>query len=353
MRYARAADPFDYRMPIPLYLIAPALLRQPSEALAGTRSMATLAAFAPAAPVVEANGLEAAVLRTLCNRSGTPIAPIIALGAGIDIDADYIMAADPVHLVADRDDVGLTQRVDDLSVDEASTLADLLNAHFAPDGLRFVAARPDAWFVRLPRAFDVATTPVDAVRGRGIYPFLPQGRDGAALRRWQNEIQMLLYEHPMNAAREARNATPVTGFWLWGGGSREQPADAPLIDAFAPNVRLADLLRGLARLGGGTFETLVDGDTLERIAGTVRTGTSNAPLVVALPAIGDVAALRAFDMQWLTPALDLLAGHAITSLNVIADGGDGAAAWHAPAPSWWQRLVHAGRGKPFVAPSAT
>ena len=351
MRYARAADSFDYRMPIPLYLIAPGLLRQPNEALAGMRSMAALAAFATA-PLVEENGLEAAVLRILCNRSDMPIAPIMALGADVDIGADYILAADPVHLIADRADVGLAQRVDDLAVDEASALADMLNAHFAADGLRFVTTRPDAWFARLPRAIDAATTPVDAVRGHGIYPFLPHGHDAVTLRGWQNEIQMLLHEHPVNAAREARNAIAVTGFWLWGGGAREQLGDAPVIDVVAAADRPADLLHGLARLGGGTFESLAIGETLRRIVDT-RTRTSDVALVAALPAIGDVAALRAFDMQWLGPALELLSGHTIASLHVVADGNDGAAAWHASAPSWWQRLTRGRRAPPFVAPSAT
>ena len=67
-------------MPIPLHLIAPALLRQSSEALARSHSMATLSAFA-LPPQNEANGLEVAILRLLMKRGETPIAPIMAIGA--------------------------------------------------------------------------------------------------------------------------------------------------------------------------------------------------------------------------------------------------------------------------------
>ena len=33
-----------------------------------------------------------------------------------------------------------------------------------------------------------------------------------------NELQMLLFEHPVNQAREARGELTVNSLWLWGGG---------------------------------------------------------------------------------------------------------------------------------------
>jgi hypothetical protein len=45
---------------------------------------------------------------------------------------------------------------------------------------------------------------------------MPAGRDGARIRSLMNEIQMLLYEHPVNLRRERARQLPINGWWLWG-----------------------------------------------------------------------------------------------------------------------------------------
>jgi hypothetical protein len=47
------------------------------------------------------------------------------------------------------------------------------------------------------------------------------------VRRLQSEVQMLLYVHPLNDARESRGAMSVNSFWLSGTGPT-QPADKAL-----------------------------------------------------------------------------------------------------------------------------
>ncbi len=92
------------------------------------------AALAPHYGVVRGNGLAA---------RGDPDQAL-----GVDPGDAYWVAADPVTLVAGRDDVHLAGMVRDLGADEAARLTATLNAHFAADGMAFVAPRPDAWFVR-------------------------------------------------------------------------------------------------------------------------------------------------------------------------------------------------------------
>ena len=57
--------------------------------------------------------------------------------------------------------------------------------------------------------------------GRNVDRWLPEGRPARLLRRLQNEVQMLLYSHPLNDAREAQGALPVNSFWLSGCGRRQ------------------------------------------------------------------------------------------------------------------------------------
>jgi hypothetical protein len=62
---------------------------------------------------------------------------------------------------------------------------------------------------------------------------MPRSAEAAPLRRLQNEMQMLLYTHPVNDARAARGVLPVNSFWLSGTGALppqyNSTAPAPLV----------------------------------------------------------------------------------------------------------------------------
>jgi hypothetical protein len=52
---------------------------------------------------------------------------------------------------------------------------------------------------------------------------MPRQAQAQPLRRLQNEMQMLLYTHPVNDARAARKLLPINSFWISGTGTL--PAD--------------------------------------------------------------------------------------------------------------------------------
>ena len=58
--------------------------------------------------------------------------------------------------------------------------------------------------------------------GRNIDLWMPTHPQARLLRRLQNEVQMLLYQHPLNDERVGLGALPVNSFWLSGCG-RAQP----------------------------------------------------------------------------------------------------------------------------------
>jgi len=335
-----------------LILVAPGLLAQPQPALAAASSLATLAQLASTAHTY-GNGIAAALLDALEAPPQTPVAPLAALGANFDAGGDYVIAADPVLLAADRDDLVLVQRVDDLSAAEATTFITLLNRHFDTDGLEFVAARPDAWFARCARPPAVTTTPFDAARLHGIFPFLPQGEEAGLWQRWQNEIGMLLHQHPINEAREAAGCTPVTGIWFSGGG-RLADADAlPSVIVHAADGRIGDLARGIARHGGGTAHPLAPDDTLARLLCAVepRAVDSQQPRIVIADAIRQDDGPAAFATSWLTPALDLLGRKRVARVTLIADGHGAAARWTAGPPTFWQRISARAQRRAFAVPA--
>ncbi|OGT18351.1 MAG: hypothetical protein A2342_03015 [Gallionellales bacterium RIFOXYB12_FULL_54_9] len=125
------------------------------------------------------------------------------------------MRADPVHLRLQREQLVLLPDVA-VSAADAMQLCASLNEHFAGEGLTFFAPHPQRWYVKLERSPDMVTVPMSLAAGRNIHGFLPAGPESGRWHQLFNEIQMLLFAHPLNEAREARGELPVNSVWFWG-----------------------------------------------------------------------------------------------------------------------------------------
>jgi len=132
---------------------------------------------------------------------------------------------------------------------DASTDQLLFNSmapFFAEDGLTLHRDLPGRWLVHAPLLADVTTASLDRVVGRNIDPWLVGGESpsGAAtlLRRLQNEMQMLLYTHAVNAER----AVSINSFWLHGTGALPTtPAHEPVPVKVANSLRDSALQQDL------------------------------------------------------------------------------------------------------------
>jgi hypothetical protein len=178
----------------------------------------------PLETLAAAFGVTAAPARDL------PSAALCLLAEAPDLaGAGYWYHADPVHLRADRDRLmlfaGPTLAVRE---DEARSLVCAFNDHFEADGLSLVAPVPQRWYLRVQGdAPDLCTSPLHRVQGRSVDPYLPTGPDASAWVRWQNEAQMLFFQHPANQARAAAGRPTLGGVWTWGGGGLSAVASAP------------------------------------------------------------------------------------------------------------------------------
>jgi hypothetical protein len=333
-----------------LALLVPGMLAITAERLAAMRALERLAFYA-APPRTEPRGMAAALFALLGLAADTPVAPLAMLGAGGDPRDDHVLCADPVHLAADRDTVLLVQRVDDVCADDRARIVQMLDSHFAGDGLRFEALRPDAWFARCRDAPDVQMTPLDAALRRPLFTHLPAGADARRWRTWQNEVQMLLHEHPVNAEREAHGQPTVNGLWFWGGGALRDVRDTPVgFVAAAAAGALGDLARGLAQHCGSTARQLHDGDDLAHALETSRARHSASEYAVVVPP--SKLPPQRLESEWLAPALARLARGDDDALHLIADGNGGASTWSAARPTWWRRIAARAAHRRFDVPHA-
>lgn len=222
------------------------------------------------------SGLPATTLEVfLCAEfAASSVAPVRATADGLDAEQGFWMCADPVNLQLQQSQVLLQPNVP-CDAAEAAALCFTLNEHFKQDGLSFFAPHPQRWYVHSDTTYSVALTPLRVATGRDVKPFQAQGADALVWKRLANEIQMLLHDHPVNVAREARGLPAINSVWLWGaghktplhtaldavGGDDALSADFARVAGIPLAASLADMLNGQGQ--NGLWLSTALGDALQ------------------------------------------------------------------------------------------
>ena len=130
---------------------------------------------------------------------------------------------------------------------ESKELMGAMAGFFVEDGITLHYASPTGWRAEGEVFRGLPSASLDRVRGRSLDIWMPEGEQGRPLRRLQSEMQMLLYTHPVNDAREARGLAPVNAFWVsgtgaWPEGARSGmfPADLHMPQHLSPAALRAD-----------------------------------------------------------------------------------------------------------------
>ena len=161
-----------------------------------------------------------------------PWAARLAQADGVDVGELAWGLLTPAHWHLGTDQVSLLDP-DDLMLDAADSRAlfDAVQPLFVDDGTLAVWCAPLRWYLAHESLAHLPCASLDRVIGRNVDAWLGSDPQARRLRRLQSEVQMLLYTHPVNAAREARGLLPVNSFWLSGCGVRQdEAAPAPRVD---------------------------------------------------------------------------------------------------------------------------
>ncbi len=134
----------------------------------------------------------------------------------------------PCHWLMGREHATLTDpSALGLSDADAGALMAAMQVYFEADGIRLHHVAPQRWLAEGDVFKDIPTASLDRVLGRNVDPWLPAGSTGQTLRRLQNEMQMLLYTHPINDARSAQRQLPVNSIWFSGTGDLPERGRRP------------------------------------------------------------------------------------------------------------------------------
>ena len=247
--------------------------------------------------------------------SSIPAGALTAHAHGLNPGADLWLRADPIHLRAGRDHVLLMpSQAFSISAAEAEGLAAALTPWLAGK-FALHAVRSDQWCLRIEGQgqSEASTKPPIDLAGANIDPHLPPKQWHPLL----TELQMALYEHPANTAREQRGEPVINSVWLWGAGKLPSAASGPWQSVSADDP----VALGLGRLAGMRHRAPGAGavDWLERAPEDGR------HLVVldslrGAHALGDLDALakRLQDLEsnWFAPLLAALKSGRIGMLTI-------------------------------------
>ena len=135
-----------------------------------------------------------------------------------------------------------------LSDDESQQLLQAMQPFLQEDGLQVTWHSALAWHAQGDMLAEMPTASLDRVIGQNVKPWMPDSPSAhhaaRPLQRLQSEMQMLLYNHPVNDAREARRQHTVNAFWLHGAGTLLAGSGALVQPVVMPDALRAGALRG-------------------------------------------------------------------------------------------------------------
>jgi hypothetical protein len=190
-----------------------------------------------------------------------PAGPCVLAATGGDAQSAGLWAvAHPVHLATAIDHLRMAPtHTLAIAPDEAAALHATVQAHLASLGFGLRQEVPDLWSLSCDNTLECDTFEPADVIGRNVRAFMPRGRDGQAVCRLMNEIQMLLHEHPVNELRSRDGRPAINSLWLWGFGRAEPAPAKPLPPLVADDAWLRGLWarHGVAACGGDALEAFM------------------------------------------------------------------------------------------------
>ena len=229
--------------------------------------------------------------RALARALALPHADGLVPWAALQADRDGIAVGDgawaqlsPVHWRVGRDHITLADpRALELDETDSRAAFEAVRDLFESIGYRMAWGAPLRWYAGHDSFATLPSASIDRVIGRNVDLWLQARPEARPIRRLQNEVQMLLYTHPLNDAREARGQLTLNSFWLSGCGRLSVPqGDAPTVDGTLRAAALADDWADWA----AAWQALDAGPVAELLA-SARRGTA-----VALTLCGERSAQR-------------------------------------------------------------
>jgi hypothetical protein len=166
--------------------------------------------------------------------------------AGRDAEGAAWARITPCHWRVATDHISMGHPQDlQLDAQDSEALLAAMRPFFEQDGITLEYDAPTLWLARGEVFRGLATASLDRVVGRTIDDWMPRAEAAKTVRRLQQEMQMLLYTHPINEERLRGGLLPVNSFWVSGTGALPDPYLQPP----TAGLQITHYLRDAALMG--------------------------------------------------------------------------------------------------------
>jgi hypothetical protein len=125
----------------------------------------------------------------------------------------------PVHWLVGNQHISLLDPAHlHLSAENSHHLFQAMRPLFEREGWQVAWGAPTRWYAAHESLEQLPCACIDRAIGRNIDAWVPTHAQAQDFRRIQNEVQMMLYRHPINDERAQKGALPINSIWLSGCG---------------------------------------------------------------------------------------------------------------------------------------
>jgi hypothetical protein len=232
-----------------------------------------------------------------------------AAGVRSDPGCGYWLAT-PVHFLAGLDTLRLHPAgLLDTTLEEQCALSADFEQVFQGSGWMLRVTERRELLLEGPPAEGISCLDPARFLGRPVREGVPQGVGAPALRRLMSEIEMWLHEHPLNELRIAVGKLPISGLWLWGGGSAIAAAPRALPPLFGTDLAIESLWR----LAGAPRQPLP-----ARFSALTDPG-AGAVVIAEVPSGIGAEVLQQIERDWIAPLLTYALSGATAATLLCAD----------------------------------
>ncbi len=162
--------------------------------------------------------------------SAGSLAQSYAKKLNISTEFSSFLMVEPTHLRTDRDRLLIAEaELLQLNTEEAEIIINAVNHHFSGE-LKLYLLEDDLWLLGTNLDLeDLISYPIIDIVGENIDDFLPLGKSRLQLHKILNEIQMLLFNLPINQQRQDDGLMQVNSVWFWNKQKPDLDAAAQLV----------------------------------------------------------------------------------------------------------------------------
>lgn len=200
-----------------------------------------------------------------------------------------------------------------LSIEEASAFCSVLNKWLQAENWQFHPVKANLWLLTSSQRMAFSVPSILDLGGSINSEIKPTGTDALLILQRQTELQMLLYQHPINQQRSARGLPTINSLWFEPDSAGTADSKIPLYTNSSWAVNTHELPANYAALADTVFGKDKDKIVLFNDALCTAVNQGDVYLYTQI--------LQQWEQDWWQPLLNALQNKQLRQLNIHCENG--------------------------------